>query len=166
MSLERAFRWRLVGVSAMLFVASVALTIVGCRSMSAMGEMPMPGGWTMSMVWLRMPGQTWPGIATSFVGMWTVMMVAMMLPSLVPVLWRYREAVGRSGGTRLGWLTTLVGVAYFVAWTAMGLAVFALGITLAAIEMRLPALPRLVPIITGVVVLVAGAFQFTSWKAR
>jgi hypothetical protein len=29
--------------------------------MSAMGEMPMPGGWTMSMAWMRMPGQTWPG---------------------------------------------------------------------------------------------------------
>jgi hypothetical protein len=26
-----------------------------------MGEMPMPGGWTMSMGWMRMPGQTWPG---------------------------------------------------------------------------------------------------------
>jgi hypothetical protein len=23
--------------------------------MSAMGEMPMPGGWTMSMAWMRMP---------------------------------------------------------------------------------------------------------------
>jgi hypothetical protein len=28
--------------------------------MSALGEMPMPGGWTMSMAWMRMPGQTWP----------------------------------------------------------------------------------------------------------
>jgi hypothetical protein len=25
---------------------------------SAMGGMPMPGGWTMSMTWMRMPGQT------------------------------------------------------------------------------------------------------------
>ena len=28
-----------------------------------------------------------------FLGMWVVMMVAMMLPSLVPMLWRYRQAV-------------------------------------------------------------------------
>jgi hypothetical protein len=42
--------------------------------------MPMPGGWTMSMAWMRMPGQTWPGAAASFLGMWVVMMVAMMLP--------------------------------------------------------------------------------------
>src|SRR5262249_45212516 len=86
-----------VGVSAVLVPASAGVTIVWCASMSAMGGMAMPGGWTMSMTWMRMPGQTWPGAATSFVGMWVVMMVAMMLPSLVPMLWRYRQAVGRTG---------------------------------------------------------------------
>ena len=33
-------------------------------------------------------GQTWLGAAASFLGMWIVMMAAMMLPSLVPMLWR------------------------------------------------------------------------------
>jgi predicted metal-binding membrane protein len=78
---------------------------------------PKPGGWTMSLAWMRMPGQTcgqtWPGAAASFLGMWVVMMVAMMLPSLVPMRWRYRQAVGRTGDTRLGRLTALVGVGYF-----------------------------------------------------
>ena len=37
-------------------------------SVPAMGDMPMPGGWTMSMVWMRMPGQTWPGAAASLLG--------------------------------------------------------------------------------------------------
>jgi hypothetical protein len=57
---------------ALLFAASAAATIVWCTSMSAMGRMPMPGGWTMSMAWMRMPGQTWPGAAASFLGMWVV----------------------------------------------------------------------------------------------
>jgi hypothetical protein len=70
--------------------------------MSAMGGMPMPGGWTMSMVWMRLPEQTWPGAAASFLGMWIVMMVAMMLPSLVPMLWRFRQAIGKPGETSLG----------------------------------------------------------------
>ena len=61
------------------------------------------------MAWMRMPGQTWSAAAASFLGMWVVMMVAMMLPSLVPMLWRYRQAVGRTGETRLGRLTMLVG---------------------------------------------------------
>jgi hypothetical protein len=37
--------------------------------MSAMGEMPMPGGWTMSMAWMRMLGQTWPDAAATLLGM-------------------------------------------------------------------------------------------------
>ncbi|WP_429254512.1 DUF2182 domain-containing protein [Paraburkholderia sp. GAS334] len=156
----------LFSVSALLFVASAAVTIVWCTSMSAMGEMPMPGGWTMSMAWMRMCGQTWPGVAASFLGMWVVMMVAMMLPSLVPMLRRYRQAVGRTGETRLARLTVLVGVGYFFVWTAFGMAAFPLGVGLTAVEMQLPALARAVPFAVGVVVLVAGALQFTAWKAH
>ncbi|MFL9909055.1 DUF2182 domain-containing protein [Paraburkholderia sp. RL17-337-BIB-A] len=154
------------GVSALLFVVSTGVTIAGAASMSAMGEMPMPGGWTMSMTWMRMCGQTWPGVAASFLGMWGVMMVAMMLPSLAPMLWRYREAVGGIGELRLGWLTVLVGVGYFFVWSAFGMAVFPLGAALAALEMELPALARAVPLAAGVIVLSAGALQFTAWKAR
>jgi predicted metal-binding membrane protein len=149
---QRAF----LGVSMLLFAASTAGTIIWRASMSAMGEMPMPGGWTMSMAWMRMPGQTWPGAAASFLGMWVVMMVAMMLPSLVPMLWRYRQAVGRPGETRLGRLTALVGVGYFFVWTVFGMAAFPLGVALAAVEMQQPELTRAVPIAVGVVVLMAG----------
>ncbi len=162
----RASRLAFFGVSALLFVSSAALTIVWCASMSAMDGMTMPGGWTMSMAWMRMPGQTWPGAAASFLGMWVAMMVAMMLPSLMPMLWRYRQAVGRAGGTRLGRLTALVGLGYFFVWTVFGLAAFALGVALAALEMQLPALARAVPVGVGVAVLIAGALQFTAWKAH
>src|SRR5580692_4848497 len=136
-----------LGVSSLLFAASATLTILGCPSMSAMGQMPMPGGWTMSMAWMRMPGQTWSGAAASFLGMWLVMMVAMMLPSLVPMLSRYRQAVWGAGvrgketaDTRLGRLTSIVAVAYFCVWTAFGIAAFPLGVATAALVMRQPAL--------------------------
>ena len=163
---ERASQRAFFGVSALLFAASAAVTILWCASMSAMGEMPMPGGWTMSMAWMRMPGQTWPGVAASFLGMWVVMMVAMMLPSLVPMLRRYREAVGKTAETRLGRLTVLVGIGYFFVWTVFGMAAFPLGVALAAVEMQQPALAGAVPIAVGVVVLIAGALQFTAWKAH
>jgi predicted metal-binding membrane protein len=93
-------------------------------------------------------------------------MVAMMLPPLVPMLRHYREAVARTGETRLGRLTALVGVGYFFVWTVFGMAAYPLGVALAAIEMQHPALARAVPLAVGVVVLIAGAFQFTAWKAR
>jgi predicted metal-binding membrane protein len=163
---EHASRRAFFGVSTLIFVSSVAITIVWCASMSATGEMPMPGGWTMSMAWMRMPGQTWPGAAASFLGMWVVMMVAMMLPSLVPMLWRYRQVVSATTGTRLGGLTVLVSVGYFFVWTVFGLIAFPLGAALAAIEMQEPALARAVPIAAGAIVLIAGSLQLTAWKAR
>jgi predicted metal-binding membrane protein len=164
MASERTFRRVFVGISASLFATSAALTIVWCASMSAMRGMPMPGGWTMSMMWMRMPGQTWPETAASFIGMWAVMMVAMMLPSLTPMLWRYRRAVGSTGETRKAWLTTLAGVGYFVVWTLFGMAVYPLGVALAAVAMQQPVLARTAPTAAGVVVLIAGAMQFTSFK--
>ena len=126
----------------------------------------MPGGWTMSTTWMRPPGGTWPGAAASFIGMWIVMMVAMMLPSLAPALQRYRGAIGGAGGARLGRLTLLVGVGYFAVWAALGVALFPLGAALASVAMERPALARAVPTVIGVVVLVAGVLQLTPWKAR
>src|SRR5947199_6404878 len=107
-----------------------------------------------------------PGAAGSFLCMWVVVMVAMMLPSLVPMLRRYRQAVGRPGETRLGRLTALVGAGYFFVWTGLGMAAFPLGVALAAVEMQQPALARAVPIAVGLVVLCAGILQLTAWKVR
>jgi predicted metal-binding membrane protein len=162
----RASRRAFLGVSGLLFAVSAAATILWSTSMSAMGGMPMPGGWTMSMAWMPICGETWPGAAASFIGMWIVMMAAMMMPSLVPMLGRYRQAVGRTGETRLGLLTALVALGYFFVWILFGVAVFPLGVVLATAEMRLPALARAVPTAVGVVVLIAGMLQFTAWKAR
>ena len=160
---RRAF----LGVSAIVFAASAAMTIASCASMAAtMGEMAMPGGWAMSMMWMRMPNQTWSGAAASFFGKWVVMMVAMMLPSLTPMLWRYRQAIGAAGAIRFGRLTALVGVGYFFVWAVVGTMVFPLGAGLAAILVREPALARGVPIVVGATVLVAGILQLTGWKAR
>ncbi len=135
MTSARASQRTFFGISALLFAASAAATIAWCASMSSMGDMPMPGGWTISMAWMRMPGETWTGAAASFLLMWVVMMLAMMLPSLIPMLWRYRQALlkageapARTNKTRLGRLTTLVGVGYFLVWTAFGMIVFPLGV--------------------------------------
>ena len=159
---DRAFN----GVAALLFVASAAVTIVWCASMSSMRGMPMPGGWTMTMAWMRMPEQTWAGAAATFLGMWIVMMVAMMLPSLVPMLRRYREAVRAAGATRLGRLTMLVAVGYFFVWTLVGVAAYPLGVALNELAMQQPGISRLVPIAAAIAVLIAGTLQFTRWKAR
>jgi len=133
------------------------------------GGMPMPGGWVMSMAWMRMGGQTWLGASTTFMGMWIVMMGAMMLPSLVPMLADYRRSVREAGETRathLTWLTTLAGSAYFFVWAVFGAAAYPLGVFLAVAEMRWAPLARAVPVATGGVLLIAGWFQRSEWKTR
>jgi len=159
---DRAF----VGISASLFAISTALTVLWCASMSDMQGMPMPGGWTMSMMWMRMPGQSWIEANASFLGMWVAMMAAMMMPSHVPMLWRYRQAVRSRGESRLGRLTLLAGLGYFVVWSLFGLAVFPLGAVLATVEMKYSVLAHAVPTTGGVLILIAGAVQLTSWKAH
>src|SRR6476660_9043297 len=143
MACERPSQRAFLGVSALLFVVSATLTTAWSASMSAMGRMPMPGGWTMSMAWMRMPGQSWPGAAGMFVAMWAVMMIAMMLPSLAPVLLHHRRPVRVACG-------------YFAVWIAAGVAIYPLGVALAAIEMRSPAIAREVPIATGFAIVLAG----------
>src|SRR3989475_7746866 len=82
-----------IAVCVLAFVASVSATVYFCRSMCC--EMEMPGGWTMSMMWMRMHGQTWFGSATSFLLMWLAMMVAMMLPSALPTFLKTNQ-IGRA----------------------------------------------------------------------
>lgn len=154
MTSEQAF----FGVSALLFGTSAALTVAWCLSMPAF---QICGGGTGSMAWMPMPGQSWPGTAASFLGMWIVMMAAMMLPSLVPMLRHYRQAVGGPGEARLGRLTALAGTGYFAVWTMIGVVVFPLGVALAGMEPQLPA-----PAAAAAVMLIAGALQFTAWKAH
>jgi len=157
-----------------VFAASVAATINEAHSMSAMGAMPMPGGWTLSTLWLPMCGQSWPVAAASFLRMWVVMMAAMMLPSLGPMLARYRAAVAGPMGvdqprlepSHLGWLTALVGAGYFSVWCVLGIAVFCAGVVSTSLLLQWPALARAVPCLGAAVVLIAGALQVSALKAR
>jgi len=166
MSSVRTSHAALLGAAALLFSASAVTTVIGSLSMSSMGEMPMPGGWSMSMTWMPTCGDTWLDAAASFVGMWTVMMVAMMLPSLVPMLMRYRAAIGATSETRLALYPALFASGYFLVWAACGLGIFIVSAALSSAEMRLPALAHGAPFAIGAVVLMAGATQFTNWKTR
>jgi predicted metal-binding membrane protein len=180
----RASQGFFFGVSALVFVASAAVTVQWCTSMATgcgcgmdqAGACPLA-----TSMWRPGPEQGWLGVAAEFLGMWMVMMVAMMLPSLVPVLWRYRQAVGgvdaarvgvavsgsaEGGGTRLGWLTVLVGVGYFAVWTLAGVIAFPVGVALSVAVREIPVLANAMPIAVGVIVVLAGALQFTAWKSR
>jgi predicted metal-binding membrane protein len=153
-------------IAALIFMVGAAVTIAWCGSMSAMPGMEMPGGWAMSMTWMRMPGQSWLGHFGMFIGMWTVMMVVMMLPALLPMLTRFRRAVGGMSEQPLAPLTATVAAGYFAAWTLAGVVIYPFGVLFAELAMRIPAVSRAVPSAAGVVVVIAGALQLTRWKER
>jgi|SRR5579863_5219550 len=130
-----------------------------------MDTMPMPCG-TISMAWTPMCGQSWIGAAASFLGMWIVMMTAMMLPSLAPKLWRYRQDVAGAGGLASVLLTIFVMAGYLLVWSLVGVTIYPLGAAAMAVTMRYPLLARAVPIATGLVVFTAGVLQLTRWKTH
>ena len=142
-----------VAVCVLAFVAGVAATAYFCRSMCC--EMEMPGGWTMSMMWMRMRGQTWFASAVSFLLMWLAMMVAMMMPSALPTFLR----------AKLPWAALCqVASGYFAIWLAAGVGIYGLGVAFAAAAMRSESFSRAVPLLSGALVIAAGAIQFTRWK--
>ncbi|MDO8385793.1 MAG: DUF2182 domain-containing protein [Polaromonas sp.] len=145
----------LPGAGLLLWAAATLAAIAGSLSMQDMGELPMPGGWTLSTAWMPMCGQSWAGAAASFTGMWVVMMVAMMSPSVLPALREYRPR-----------LATVAGAGYFFVWAVLGAIIFALGALLTQVLLQMNTVARAVPALSGLIVLLAGAFQFTAWKAH
>jgi len=119
----------------------------------------MPG-LSMSMAWLRLPGQSWVEAAASFVGMWTLMTAAMMLPSLAPVLRRHRLRLGNA------WLTLPVAAGYLLVWASAGLAIYPFGACITELILENRVIAGSVPLATGASVLLAGLAQFTRWKAK
>ena len=150
---EGALPAEFIAFCALAFIAGVAATAYFCRSMCC--EKVMPGGWSMSMMWMRMNGQTWLASAISFLLMWLAMMVAMMMPSALPTFLK----------TKRQWVSLCcMASGYFAIWLAAGIGIYALGVAFAAAAVRSDLLSRAVPLLSGVMLIAAGALQFTRWK--
>jgi predicted metal-binding membrane protein len=148
-------------LTALLFLAALAATTYFCSSMSE--GMPMPGGWTMSMMWMRMPDQTWLESAGMFLLMWLAMMVAMMLPSSLPMILRYHHAHrSENERTSMG-STSLLMCGYFFVWSVIGAVIYIGGIPFALATTRWSELSLATPFLIGATVLIAGCMQFMPW---
>jgi predicted metal-binding membrane protein len=129
-----------------------------------MGQIPMPGGWTMSAMWLPMCGQSWLGAAAGFIRMWALTMVPMMLPFAVRPLLRYRAALAGEGRAWL--LTAAAGLAWAATWTAFGLPVYLAGAAAARVLLDMPALARLMPALAAVAGVAGAAWHAAAWRRR
>lgn len=159
-------RLALLASLAGIFMASAWTTAGWSLAMAGMGGIPMPGGWMMSMMWLPICGWSWPGLAASFLAMWSIMMAAMMLPGLTPVLWRHHEALIRMRRPHPGRLVASIGLGYLLVWAVIGCVVFVSSAAFASMAVKLPALAHATPLLAGLVLALAGAWQLSPWKTR
>ncbi len=96
-----------------------------------------------------------------FLAMWVTMMVAMMLPTIAPMVLAHL-AVSRRRGR--GIHATLVFVAgYLLVWSAIGVLPFLAYKTIAQLGGDTVQSIWL-PVLAGAILIVAGAYQFTRWK--
>ena len=147
-------------IAILVFACAAAVTLYFNYSMS--GGMHMPGNWTMSMMWMPMNGEVTTAAMYSL--MWLAMMVAMMLPSTMPLLLLYRRAAAFRGEARIGQLTFAVATGYFFVWTLFGLCTYVCGLLITRGAMHSEALSRAVPATGGLALFVAGIYQLTPWK--
>jgi predicted metal-binding membrane protein len=93
----------------------------------------------------------------SFLGVWTLMMAAMMLPAVSPVASLYVRSFERPGGLRLAEFT----IGYLLVWAAIGLPAFGVALAADSLAMTVPGAVRWTAV--GVLLAVA-VYQLTPLK--
>jgi len=99
---------------------------------------------------------------TPLFGMWSIMMAAMMLPTLVPTLTNYDRLITSANGSRVGWLGVLGG--YSIIW--IGVAALLAGVQLLLLRLGIIDAMGIAQSawIAGGLLIAVGAFQFTGAK--
>lgn len=103
-------------------------------------------------------------IALLFVGAWTVMTVAMMLPTSVPLIATFDTIAGERRDRPL--LVALVIVGYIAAWALVGLVVYGSGLAIQRLVLARVWLQAHGYAGGAVLLLGAGLYQFTPLKYR
>lgn len=112
-----------------------------------------------------MDGMMMPWSTGSAVLMWSIMMVAMMLPSAIPALLIFQAAQRQTvaQGALLA-RTVLFATGYLLVWSGWAILAALLQGWLQARALLSPDLAAASPLVGASVLLVAGAYQFTPWK--
>ena len=102
--------------------------------------------------------------ALLFVGAWTVMTIAMMLPTSVPLIATFHTIAGPRADRSL--LIALVVAGYLATWAAVGFLFYGGGDLFQRLGAASTWLTGHASLTSGVVLVVAGLFQFTPLKYR
>lgn len=149
-------RERALTASAVVVVTLIAWVYL------AMAGMPDGGGVSMAMP--ASGGSSLTLLAMGLV-MWSIMMVAMMLPAATPMILTYARVHQQRAATgRPGVPTSLFVVGYLAVW--IGFSVLAAGMQWGLHHSSLlsSAMGQVGPLIAGGLLITAGAFQFSALK--
>ena len=95
-------------------------------------------------------------------GMWLVMMSAMMFPTMVPTLKSYEDLMSSADGTRIGWLGLLVG--YSLVWVIFSIVITSVQLGLLSLNF-IDMMGKAKSIwVSSALLIIAGLFQFTRAK--
>ena len=120
----------------------------------------------MTMAGMSAEGWSLDGLA-AFLGVWAVMMTAMMLPAAAPMILLFGAVHAKRRAQGGAFVPTWIFAAgYLLVWAAMGAAVYALVQTGSDVATRLGAADRetWAPLALGATLVVAGIYQATPLK--
>lgn len=147
-----------------LFVGEIALVLIASWSWLAYQDWAMRH---MDFVDMAMPSRgpwTRADLALVFV-MWAVMMVAMMVPSALPMLLAFRRTDAARGGVNgFGRRTALFAIGYLAVWTAFSAAATLAQWGLHLIDQISGAMVLTSPWVGAAVLIAAGVYQWTPLK--
>jgi predicted metal-binding membrane protein len=123
------------------------------------GDTLMMAGVPMSFA---MSGRLSLASGVLFLGLWVVMMAAMMIPSVWPAVLTY-AAVMRRQDARSGSVPLFV-AGYLLTWEMVGVAAYVLYVGAGALLASHADWSERLPLLIGASMLVAGVYQFTGWK--
>lgn len=148
--LARRHRLWVWGLLALVLIgwAFLAWTVLDMGHPLVQLMMPMSSSWSMAN-------------AAAVLGMWAIMMAAMMLPSALPMLLQFVDLAGRSGEAARGRL--FVG-AYLLVWLGFSIVATALQWGLQAAGWTDPMAASRSAWLTAALLLLAGIYQFSPLK--
>lgn len=125
-------------------------------------EMEMGTGMEMAMPNMQVWGVM--DVILMFV-MWTVMMVAMMIPSAAPMILMYAQIARKQQAQQQPYLATgLFLLGYLIIWTFFSAVATLAQWVLHAMALLSPMMVSSSPLLGGILLISAGLFQFTSLK--
>jgi predicted metal-binding membrane protein len=158
----RVFAWVLGGLAGLAWFALWAW------SRSPYGRYLDHGDWTSSgpaaFLCAFVPGGDWLVPALLYTLAWTLMTVAMMLPTTLPLFIAFDRLTAQRPDRRR--LMLLLGLGYLAVWGGFGLLAHALHALLVDAVLQVPVLAWNAWVLGAATIALAGAFQFSKLKHR